>query len=232
MRPDMKDLLVNTGRAGGDGYQRARFKTTDADQLPKRFSSSQFIHYKRSQGDRLRPLYRFLERNCGRPWAEVYSEICKVSDYRSVRGYHLLQHVAQYVQQTNTRIPGQRAYGPFFVAKGILWKERELTEAERHAEYLLNAKRFKWPKPKQAKIANPKVVDTADHWWEKIEGYWYEFTVSHIKYRWAEEFLIDKGNNVVEIGRQIRESVRDVTRKRQVDSKTIKKLEDVIRKAA
>jgi hypothetical protein len=234
MRKDMKDLLVNTGRRAEYGESRRfRFKHTDPDVLPSRLSRYEFLNDTRSQGDRLRPLYRFLETNCGRLWADVYAEICKVSDHRTIRGFHLRQHVEQYVQSNNYDIGHRRSYGPFFVdLDGTLQKERELTPAERHANFLLNAKRYKW-KPEPQKIPNPRVPDTADRWWEKIEGYWYEFTAIHTKSLYSEEFLIDRGNNVVEIGRTPqRVIVHHETRKRQVDSKMSKKLEETLRKKA
>lgn len=227
MRPDMKDLLVNTGRSGDYGYQRARFKATDPDLLPRRFSATEFIYYKRSTGDRLRPLYRFLEHNCGRPWAQVYSEICQVSDHRSIRGYHLRTHVDQYVVSNNYDVGHRRSHGPFFVdTDGTLQEKRELTEAERHQRWLNS----KWGK--EQKLENPKITDTPDHWWEKIEGYWYEFTVTHTTIKRSMEDLAMVNGNVEIIRIQLKDAIHDETKKRQVDAKTTKKLEATLRQAA
>jgi hypothetical protein len=231
MRQDMKDLLVNTGRSGDYAKsRRARFKHADPELLPRRISQATFGWYARSQGDRLAPLRRFLEVNCGRPWADIYSEICAVSDARTIRGYHLREHVHQYVRQYEHDL-GQRAWGSFFVgADGILHQESRLTNAERAARWKnslqWDPKEKKWKLPKPP---NPKVTDNADRWWEKIEGYWYEFTVTHIKTTYPVEWLIDRGNNVVDIGRELKERIFDKTIKRQVDSKTIKKLEAMLR---
>jgi hypothetical protein len=243
MRQDMKDLLVNTGRYGHGGKsaksRRARFKTADEDTLPRRISAHHQLGWDRKGlGDRLRPLYRFLEHNCGRNWDTVYAEIAKVADHRSVRGHHLLEHVRSYVVPSNYDVGHSRRYGPFFVdADGSLQKERVLTDAERHANYLLNAKRFKW-KWEKPKAPNPRIEDTkdgpvrlgrrmddADHWWEKIEGIWYEFTTIVTKSNYPVEWLIDRGNNVVDIGRVLKETTHRETKKRQVNSKTQKKLD-------
>jgi hypothetical protein len=231
MRRDMKDLLVNTGRSGGySDSRRFHFKNADPDILPRRLSRRILGWDGKSQGDRLAPLWRFLGANCGRSWSDVYSEICKVSDHRTIRGYHLRAHVHQYVRKFEHDI-GQNSYGPFFVgADGILYQEQKLTKADRLRQWnntmQWDAKEKKWKLPKPP---NPKVIDTADHWWEKNEGYWYEFTVTHIKDTSVYEFLIDRGNNVVDIGRKIQEVMRHYTTKRQVDSKTIKKLEAMLR---
>jgi hypothetical protein len=47
--------------------------------------------------DHLSPLLRFLRRSVGRPWDRVHAEIRAVADPRSLRGHHLLSHVAKAV---------------------------------------------------------------------------------------------------------------------------------------
>ncbi len=48
-------------------------------------------------GEVVDSLKHFLERNIGRPWDKVYSEICNGADARVVMGRHVLDHVADYV---------------------------------------------------------------------------------------------------------------------------------------
>lgn len=214
MRKDMKDLLVNTGRHGGHGKaaesRRARFKNADPDSLPSRISTSrhkQFGWDGKELGDRLGPLYQFLETNCGRKWDNVYSEIVKVSDHRSIRGYHLLQHVWSYVNPTNYTV-GYRGGWPFFVdTDGTLQKQKQ--------------KKYKYIPEKK----NPVIKESADHYWEKIEGFWYEFTVTHAKSTYPLEWLVDRGNNKVDIVRVLKETTTSNTTKRQVNSKTQKELD-------
>src|SRR5208337_1291358 len=98
----------------------------------------------KERSDRLKPLYRFLEKNCGRLWDEVYAEICEAADHRSIRGYHLLQHVGFFVQEAKYDIGLRRSYGPFFVdTDGTLQMERKLTDAERAANAAYWRKRNK-----------------------------------------------------------------------------------------
>lgn len=47
---------------------------------------------RKSLNENLNPLWRFLKKNCGRPWSEVYSEMREVCDARSAIGYHIFQH--------------------------------------------------------------------------------------------------------------------------------------------
>ena len=230
MRPDMKDLLLNTGRHSGYGKsdsRRARFLHVDADLLPHRLTPAlQYGYNRKSQGDRLAPLYKFLESRCGRPWNDVYSEICLAADPRGIRGFHLRQHVQQYVNLSNYDVGLRYSHGPFFVDRdGTLQKARKLTEAEYHAIWLANAKRFHWTMPKPEKPANPKIVDTADHWWEKVDGYWYEFTTIHTTQPCSQEDLVLVDGEVQIVRIELPDVHHAHTTKRQVNSKETKRLE-------
>lgn len=47
--------------------------------------------------DKLAPLDRYLQKNAGRPWDKVYSELCQRFDRRTLKGHHLLSgHVDRY----------------------------------------------------------------------------------------------------------------------------------------
>jgi len=103
MRSDMKEVIIETGRHGG--FEKGEVKLfqqesrNDFENSPSHVS----MHPKhrgfdrKSQGDKLSPLYRFLDGQVGRKWDDVYSEICRVNDKRSMIGAHLLGHLAYYV---------------------------------------------------------------------------------------------------------------------------------------
>jgi hypothetical protein len=230
MRQDMKDLLLETGRNGGSfgkyaSSRRAELKRSDPDDLPRFISSSRHRGGGKELGDRLRPLRQFLKKNCGRPWADVYGEICAVADSRTIRGYHLRQHVWQYVVPDRYDIGHRGHYGPFFVDDdGTLQEEREKTEAEREAERRYWQKRNKW-KPEPRKVPNPRLVTDADHWWEKIEGFWFVFETKHWTTKNSREDLIEENGEVKIIRIPLRDVHHSATTKRQVDSKTQKKLD-------
>lgn len=228
MRQDMKDLLLDTGRNGGHGKnsasRRARLKSADPDTLPRHLSSSRHRIGDKEQGDRLRPLRKFLKANCGRPWADVYGEICTFADSRSIRGYHLRQHVWQYVVPSNYDVGHTGRYGPFFVDDdGTLQEERERTEAEREAERAYWRKRNKWA-PEIRKVPNPRLGIDADHWYEKIEGYWYAFETKHWTSKNSKEDLIEENGEIKIIRILLRDVHHDATTKRQVCGKIQKEL--------
>lgn len=101
MRHDMKDIIIDVYRRGR-GYSktsqsfRARLKRANPDNLPT-FLSNRFVRNS-YPNDRLAPLEKFLEKNAGRPWNDVYSEIREHCDTRSTRGQHLWEHVHSSVR--------------------------------------------------------------------------------------------------------------------------------------
>jgi len=60
----------------------------------------------KSHGEHLSPLMRWLCKAVGRPWNEVYSEICRSLDCRSTVQRHVLFHVDGYVDQHVLMING------------------------------------------------------------------------------------------------------------------------------
>jgi hypothetical protein len=215
LRKDMKHLLLDTGRVGGHGKaesRRARIKRADPDDLPSWLPSSrqrQFGYDGKEQTDRLAPLQGFLEKNCGRQWDDVYSEICEHADPRAIRGFHLRQHVWQYVIPNNYDVGHRRSFGPFFVdVDGTLQKEKP------HI----------WPH--HSSSANPRLVYTVDLSYEKIEGIWYRFTTEHFTQPCSREDLVEENGEVKIVRITLPDDHRTVTTKQQVDGATQKELDE------
>lgn len=218
MRKDMKDLLVNTIRRGGGGKaaasRRARLKRMEADEVPTRISTAphcQFGWDAKELGDRLNPLRRFLEGRCGHSWDKVYGEICQFADSRTTRGYHLRTHVWSFVVPNNYDVGHRRHYGPFFVhADGTLQKE---------APYVRKPHR-KWNGKD-----NPKVKIDQDHYYEKVEGFWYYFATTRWTVPNSVEELIEENGEVRIVRRQLRDIKKSKTTKHQVRGGCQKELE-------
>ena len=106
MRLDMRHLLLDTGR--GMRLKRNRQRERNCSDYWDVTSERMFTprahgqySYRREFCDRLSPLYRYLEKNCGRPWNDVFSEMCQHIDLRTIRGYHLWTHIDSYVYWIN-----------------------------------------------------------------------------------------------------------------------------------
>ena len=103
MRPDMPKILVERPRPpsrvprGRDG--RKFRDQSDAAFLPMKAG----YRDPKSLNENLRPLARYLERQIGRPWDKVYSEMRAVIDGRNPIQRHILEHLSQYVA-VHTRV--------------------------------------------------------------------------------------------------------------------------------
>ena len=95
MRPDMHHLLVERGHAG-TGYTRhqpkgweaqCRFRNEDDEQLESFREPVRHPWF----SENLRPLYRFLDAQVGRPWDKVYSEIRAHVNADTAVQYHILR---------------------------------------------------------------------------------------------------------------------------------------------
>ena len=88
MREDMAKVIVERPRIGSrnssddpKGYGRKRYgKHKDLEDMPSKESMSRGRKYGydcKQLNEHLRPLYRFLDKQIGRPWDKVFSEICE-----------------------------------------------------------------------------------------------------------------------------------------------------------
>lgn len=117
MRKDMAEVIIERPRSlGHDAIRRQHKKTglrirnydpdNEYDDLPTHLSSSRHKQYGRAakyMTDLLTPIYRFLHSNVGRPWDQVWSEVCQQIDRRNLAKNHLFEHFDGIVE-TNTFI--------------------------------------------------------------------------------------------------------------------------------
>lgn len=102
MRSDMQKVVVESGRRGGQGHSRDHTKPRrvgeDFEGYLKHAGMKRPYGYDtKSQTDLLGPLFRYLDKHVGKRWDDVYSDICKNLDFRSVLGFHILSHLKDYV---------------------------------------------------------------------------------------------------------------------------------------
>lgn len=169
MRDDMQDILLNTGRFQAKTKNR---KWDGEDETPfegRRFAWAGGYHPRERQGDRLSPLKKFLAAHYGRPWDKVWSEICEANDNRTLRGFHLRQHVKNYVAQDVLLIddvphtPGWRGYFPTWLP----WVHPKTG--------ILQAPFEKKPRARKQEDLTHIPVDS-NRSYEKMDGIWFEVT--------------------------------------------------------
>jgi len=98
MRKDFNKLLCERERIGSyKSYRSVRHNKKFDDEAPRESMKARYAdgyNYK-ELNENLNPLWRFLDKNCGRKWDKVYSEIKSSFDARSAIGLHVYQHLYQ-----------------------------------------------------------------------------------------------------------------------------------------
>ena len=114
MRKDMYKVIVERPRRGG-GWKAERQPGTDPEDQPQH-ESLKFRHHSRKWlNENLNPLRRYLGRQVGRRWDEVYSELCANIDRRNTVQQHIHEHLGDFVALRVQTIDGalhyERGYG-------------------------------------------------------------------------------------------------------------------------
>lgn len=114
MKKEMQNTIIDTGRVHYPKYGRNNGKLHYEDYyFGEDFEYEIVVPVKHTRkednflgdwefSDRLAPLDRWINKQHGRKWDDVFSEICKKADYRNVRGRHLIEHVLDYVWVQNS----------------------------------------------------------------------------------------------------------------------------------
>lgn len=149
MRKDFNKLLCERERYGSDqSFRQVRQnkKFNNFEEGPTRESMKKrhkVTMKEKSFGENLRPLYRFIEKNVGRKWDAVYSELCSTFDMRSVINQHILVHLWFWVDAGN-KTASRWSMGSEFLVNdsGILvrnpewvsWRTKAKESAKKRAE--------------------------------------------------------------------------------------------------
>lgn len=104
MRKDLKDIIIDTVRYI-DWYDTASYsrKTKHRHEDTEYWNDDKQSMSRTAKGfaDRINPVKNFLRSQVGRPWNDIWSEVCQNADASPVpgfsRGYHLRLHVLQEV---------------------------------------------------------------------------------------------------------------------------------------
>jgi hypothetical protein len=119
MRPDMAKVIVERPRPGscargpGKGEKR-RAQRLGLEELPRREGIQGHCRANpKSLNEHLGPLRRYLDRQAGRPWDAVFSEICAHINRASAVQDHVRDHVDDYVVTNVVLLDGVPCYaGP------------------------------------------------------------------------------------------------------------------------
>jgi hypothetical protein len=183
MREDMSRVIVERPRLGGGRTRKGR--ASALEDLPGQ-EGMRRPHMRSGDckmlNENLAPLRRYLERQVGRPWNKVYSEIARHLRIDNAVQQHVRDHLADFVAVKPRRLSG-RAYlaGGGTEHWDRLWYQRlyvdprdgllKRTDRLPEAKALRRARRDKPEPPDRIALA-------ADRELRRIDGLWYEVALA------------------------------------------------------
>jgi hypothetical protein len=129
MREDMNTVVHEVYRHGRGLMVRPGRPVRNAEMLPSRESMRSRYHVAwgrsmKEQSESFVALRRYLDKQVGRPWADIYSELRSRFDARSWRNQRVLEKVRWWVTSTglfleNGQVLHGSAYGPPLPPAGL-----------------------------------------------------------------------------------------------------------------
>lgn len=175
MRDDMAKVIVERPRI--PGFNSPKGRAQPLDELP-RHEGMRRRHLLNGEGktlnENLKPLRRYLERQVGRLWNKVYSEIAAHLRVDNTVQQHVRDHLHNFVAITPRRVAAgwrHRAdtylwYQPLYVdpVTGLLCRTDQLPE-----------ERTRRHRARECRPAMPtRIVLSFDRELRLVDGYWYE----------------------------------------------------------
>ncbi|MGE0424401.1 MAG: hypothetical protein AB7O88_19220 [Reyranellaceae bacterium] len=178
MREDMSRVIVERPRKGGKFERKGRAKALD--DLPTKVGMRRFhaeIGNAKWLNENLAPLRRYLERQVGRPWNKVFSEIARHVRVDSTVQQHVRQHLEDFVAIAPRRDVVSRYrhhldrpwHQPLYVdaADGLLKRTDRLLDVR-----LARRRRKAAPAPPSMRVPLDDFREL-----RRIDGLWYEVSL-------------------------------------------------------
>jgi hypothetical protein len=181
MRNDMMKVVTEPAR-GGSSYriakgEKVRLQREGIDSVQHEGMGRRWNYDdRRPSRDHLNALRRFLQKQVGRRWDEVYSDICEYAPKGSFLGYHLRELVSYEVSVSVTadgdEVRGRRGWK---VYSGDLYVCPE-TNILKVYDDGKERKRFRWREKSEYEML---AVDE-NHKYVKVDGLWYFVTLAAV----------------------------------------------------
>ena len=185
MRPDMKYIIIERPRTHGDGGKSIPPKGSKK-RLRKQIEKEETFSFESNSprrvygwnckelNENLRPLIRWLEKQVGRNWDDVYSEICQGLSVRNATSAHVRDHAEEFVRKDCTIVDGEicdnvgKPLGEYHWG----WKEFYVHPESGKLCQLKHAPRYKYNRHKDWVPGKDQ-----NHRYYFLEGVWYEITL-------------------------------------------------------
>lgn len=191
MRSDMSKLLVDRPRYGhASNYRGVRhtLKQLDDENAPTKLSMRKIhkMHYRGKElNEYLAPLYRYLNKQEGRKWDDVYSEIRANINLNTAVQYHVWQHVFDLVEINVQIIDGRvcnAAGSAFLESYRHSGSTKEMYVDPRDGILRFQPQRSRQERNLWWKKQNEETIFKHDELTEyrRIDGIWYEICFAKI----------------------------------------------------
>jgi hypothetical protein len=223
MREDMFKVIVERPRGGAGRAVSSRKRLNRDGDLPTKIGVSRHMGLTHAKSkwlsENLAPLKRFIGKQVGRPWNEVYGEIVSTLKSRDPVQQHVLQHLDGYVARRVIIDPhgslidperGRRGW------RGLPWRQPYYVDprdgvlkesATRWKMLGIDPKPWKW---REKTDPNSRVLEK-NRELRCIEGIWYELVYVHEKFRPHKEWEFDLLTHT-----KVRANTRRAVAKRQL----------------
>ena len=212
MRSDMQKVLRDCYRRGGNVSEKGR-APRDIEELPQREGMRRPYNWwnsRKEAGWYMTPLYRYLDKQVGRRWDDVYREIRQAFTAQTDANHDVLRRIESHVETRGLFVRDgvvliHSAYGAPYTPND-LYVHPETNILCRPEGPL--RRRWRWPKHENLDVR------VLSHSLElrRIEGIWYEVRVAPVTPPLEERFVTtDAAGAKTERRRIIKESIcRDV----------------------
>lgn len=176
MRKDMAKIIVERPRAGGGRDRRGRAPALE--DLPKREGIKRPHTDRKELNENLAPLVRFLDKNVGRPWNNVYSEISERINVNSAVQAHIKQHLWDFVEKDVVIVDGKpRKNGHGYLGQGRYAEiYSQFYVHPLHGLLCRNKDRYRKTYRRESKQFHIEI--DANRWYKPIKGIWYALTLT------------------------------------------------------
>jgi hypothetical protein len=178
MREDMAKVLVQRPRLIDSAARRGRIVPDKL--MPKSIGLRRGVREAggfKQLNENLKPLRRYLERQVGRPWNKVFSEIAANLKSSSTVQQHVRDHIKDFVEL--------HPMADALIWPGIGWRRRRGLYVDPRDGLLKRTDRRVWAKARVNRpVAAPAPVDavslTEDRELRRLQGLWFEVRLAQL----------------------------------------------------
>jgi hypothetical protein len=191
MRSDMAKVIVERPRHGSRQKSRKGYRKLWQRLAPEDWPKSEgiFAHKGKTKffNEHLGPLRRYLQKQIGRPWNKVFSEICENLRVDSAVQSHVRDHLNDYVETCVIEIDGIPCNGTYPVGRPITRGYKLFYVCPRTG--LLRANKHQRQQMARTPIERISVDESCEY--RLMKGIWYEVMLSPITVAaWGERDMV------------------------------------------